>query len=113
MFTSSESIEKGLMWNPKPLSSSNVVALFVLQGAPQYASMWMKNTPTALDMIFIRDDLTVAFIHRNARPFDEHLIKSPERVAYVIEALVGYVDQQKIAIGDRVQFSSARSFTVS
>lgn len=77
--------------------------------------MWMKNTPTALDMIFIRKDKTVAFIHKNARPYDERTIMSPEKVSYVVEALTGYVDSNNIKVDDHVQFSSYinNSFTVA
>lgn len=105
MFVTSEQIEKGLMYDRDPLSSADVVALFAFE-TPRYAGMWMKNTPRALDMIFIRDDMTISYIHKNARPYDEKTIKGPEKVRYVVEALAGYVDAKKLQVDDKVMFSS-------
>ncbi|MDM3766480.1 DUF192 domain-containing protein, partial [Proteus mirabilis] len=34
-------------------------------GAPKEASFWMKNTPTPLDIVFIRADGTIATIAEN------------------------------------------------
>jgi uncharacterized membrane protein (UPF0127 family) len=114
LFVTSEQIQKGLMFDTRPLSSEDVVALFVLEN-PRFAAMWMKNTPTALDMIFIDENKMIAHIHKNAQPFNEKLIKSPIKVLFVVEALAGYVDRKKLKVGDQVQFSSYKvnSFTIA
>lgn len=98
------------MFDMNPFHSPDVVALFIFN-KPLLAQMWMRNTPRALDMIFIRANHTVACVHRNAVPYDERAIRCEEPVLYVVEALAGYVDSKKIGVGDRVMFSS--SFTIA
>lgn len=73
-------------------------------GAPREASFWMKNTPTALDIIFIRPDGTIARIAR-AEPFDESPVASGEPVAAVLEIVAGRAEALGIAEGDRVRFT--------
>ena len=41
-------------------------------GVPQAANFWMHNTPSPLDIIFIRPDGTIATIAENTTPFFRH-----------------------------------------
>ncbi len=50
-------------------------------GAPREASFWMKNTPSSLDIIFIRPDGTIAAIAENAVPHDEQPLNRASRSA--------------------------------
>jgi uncharacterized protein len=71
-------------------------------GAPRVASFWMKNTPSPLDILFIRADGTIATIAENAVPFDETPIPSNEPVAAVLEIRGGRSLDLGIAEGDKV-----------
>ncbi|TPG13090.1 DUF192 domain-containing protein [Sphingomonas oligophenolica] len=71
-------------------------------GAPQDANFWMKNTPTPLDILFIRADGTIARIAENTIPFSETPIPSGEPVAAVLELVGGRAAALGIAEGDTV-----------
>jgi hypothetical protein len=74
-------------------------------GAPKEASFWMKNTPSPLDIIFIRADGTIARIAENAIPEDETEIKSGEPVGAVLELAGGRSSALGIAEGDKVTWT--------
>lgn len=113
LFKHEDEIRNGLMFDENPFDSPDVVALFVFP-TPKTSAMWMRNTPRALDMIFIREDHTVACLHENALPYDERRIECGELVLYVVEALTGYIHRKRMKVGDKVIFSSyiRNSFTV-
>lgn len=73
-------------------------------GPPREASFWMKNTPTPLDIIFIRADGTIATIAENTVPFSEAPVPSGEPVAAVLEILGGRAAELGIAEGDKVSW---------
>ncbi|HET9510841.1 MAG TPA: DUF192 domain-containing protein [Sphingomonas sp.] len=72
-------------------------------GPPREASFWMENTPTPLDIIFVRPDGTIARIAENTVPFDKTPIPSGEPVSAVLEILGGRAAELGIAEGDRVE----------
>lgn len=74
-------------------------------GPPRDANFWMKNTPSPLDIIFIRADGTIAHIAENAVPFDESPIPSGEPIGAVLEINGGKAGELGIAEGDRVTWS--------
>ena len=65
----------------------------------------MKNTPSALDIIFIRADGTIAHIAENAVPFDETPLSSGEPVGAVLEIKGGRAAALGIAEGDKVSWA--------
>jgi uncharacterized membrane protein (UPF0127 family) len=71
-------------------------------GPPREASFWMKNTPTPLDILFIRTDGTIATIAENTVPFSEAQVRSREPVAAVLELVGGRAAELGIAEGDKV-----------
>jgi uncharacterized membrane protein (UPF0127 family) len=71
-------------------------------GPPRVANFWMKNTPSPLDIIFIRADGTIAHIAENAIPFSEAPIPSGEPIAAVLEIKGGRSLDLGIAEGDTV-----------
>lgn len=71
-------------------------------GAPREASFWMHNTPSPLDIVFIRRDGTIARITENAVPQSDIPIPSGEPVAAVLELRGGRVLDLGIAEGDKV-----------
>lgn len=72
-------------------------------GPPREASFWMENTPTPLDILFIRPDGTIARIAENTVPFDKTPIPSGEPVSAVLEILGGRAAELGIAEGDKVE----------
>ncbi len=71
-------------------------------GAPRVANFWMKNTPSPLDIAFIRPDGTIARIAENAVPFDETPLSSGEPIAAVLELRGGRAAELGIAEGQKV-----------
>ena len=74
-------------------------------GGPKEASFWMKNTPSPLDIIFIRADGTIATIAENTVPFSETPIPSGEPVGAVLEINGGRSAELGIAEGDKVTWT--------
>lgn len=74
-------------------------------GGPREASFWMKNTPTPLDILFIRADGTVATIVENTVPFSETPILSREPVSAVLELVGGRAAELGIAEGDTITWA--------
>lgn len=67
-----------------------------------YASMWMKNTPLSLDMLFIREDGTISNIVPETIPFSRKTIVSWEPVRFVLELRGGTTERLGIEAGDFV-----------
>ncbi len=94
---------QGLM-NRKTLPDQSGMLFIFPQPVP--AAFWMKNTYIALDMLFIRQDGTIAHIHPNAVPLDETPIKSPEAVIAVLELRGGQAEALNITPNDRIVLTS-------
>ena len=77
-------------------------------GAPRLASFWMKNTPSALDILFLRADHSIAHIAENAVPFSEAQIPSGEPAAAVLEIPGGRAAELGIAEGDKASWPGAK-----
>ncbi|MDF7775925.1 DUF192 domain-containing protein [Sphingomonas sp. AOB5] len=73
-------------------------------GPPREASFWMQNTPSPLDIIFIRPDGTIARIAENTIPLSEDRIMSGEPVSAVFEINGGRAAELGIAAGDKVSW---------
>ena len=78
-------------------------------GPPREANFWMKNTPSPLDIVFIRADGTIARIAENAVPQSETPIPSGEPVAAVLELRGGRALDLGISEGDRVTWTGQPS----
>ncbi|WP_229428737.1 DUF192 domain-containing protein [Microvirga pudoricolor] len=66
-------------------------------------SMWMQNTYLPLDMLFIRQDGTIARIAANTEPLSTRTISSGEPVLSVLELNAGTSARLGIKAGDRVE----------
>lgn len=66
------------------------------------AFFWMKDTPLALDMIFINKTGKVSKIVRSAQPNSTNIISSDKPVRMVLEFAAGTADELGITEGDRV-----------
>lgn len=71
--------------------------------------MWMKNTILPLDMIFIREDGTIASIAENTVPFSEEIVASEGPVRLVLELNAGASSRFNIKNENRLVHSSISS----
>jgi uncharacterized membrane protein (UPF0127 family) len=65
-------------------------------------SMWMKNTPLSLDMIFSDDKGVVLYVARNTVPYSEEIITPGMPVYAVFEVKAGTAYRLNIKPGDRL-----------
>lgn len=65
-------------------------------------SMWMKNTPLSLDMIFSDDKGRVVYVARNTVPYSEDIISPGVPVYAVFEVKAGTAHRLKVKPGDRL-----------
>ena len=102
--------ERGLMFRTDiPADGGMIFAPYPAEGGgPREASFWMKNTPSPLDIIFIRPDGTIARIAENTIPFSEDQVKSGEPVSAVLEINGGKAGELGIAPGDKVTWPGQR-----
>lgn len=96
--------QRGLMYRPSiPADGGMLFAPYPPDGGPpKPASFWMKNTPSALDILFIRPDGTVATIAEDTIPYSEIPVGSGEPVSAVLELGGGRAAELGIAAGDKV-----------
>ena len=66
----------------------------------QETAMWMKNTPSPLDILFIDNNGKILWIAENAKPFDERAISSHFPVRAALEIKGGQVAARGIKLGD-------------
>jgi len=71
---------------------------------PRVAGFWMRNTLIPLDMIFIREDGTIARIAAGTTPLSEETVSAGEPVIAVLEIRGGRSAELGIATGDRVSW---------
>lgn len=103
--TTSAQQERGLMFRTNiPQDGGMLFAPYPADGPPREARFWMKNTPTALDIVFIRGDGTIARIAENAVPFSEETLVSGEPVSAVLELNAGVSARLGIKAGDKVHW---------
>jgi uncharacterized protein len=91
----------GLMNRASLAEDAGMIFLFPKMDA---LSFWMKNTLIPLDMIFIRDDFSIAGIVENAEPLtlDPRGVGVPSQ--YVLEVNGGAAARHGIKAGSRVRF---------
>ena len=78
--------------------------MLLLNEKPQRMNIWMKNTFIPLDIIYIDRDGYIVRIVENARTESTSVMPSGGKVMAVLELNAGQVQQQEIAIGDRVTY---------
>ncbi len=80
--------------------------MLFLYAAPSVASMWMKDTYVALDMLFIDRSGIITRIAEHTEPLSEDTIHSPGPVQAVLELAAGTASRLGIAPGDRVRHAA-------
>lgn len=94
--------ERGLMYRTDLKDDEGMLFLFP---AARKAGMWMANTPTSLDMLFIDAHGRVTEIVENTVPFSHEEIRSSQSVKGVLELKGGVAKQVGIEKGNVVVHS--------
>ncbi len=95
-----EERERGLMFRTD--LKDNSAMLFVFDQS-RLISMWMENTPSALDMLFLNQSGRITTIHENAVPFSRDVISSGGPVKFTVEVKAGTVQRLGLRVGDKVR----------
>jgi uncharacterized membrane protein (UPF0127 family) len=93
--------EMGLMYRRELADDHGMLFIFPNDSV---LTFWMKNTPIALDMIFIGADRRIVGIVREAAPFtlDPRSVDAASR--YVLEIKGGLAQKRGVEVGDRLRF---------
>ncbi|SEL22902.1 hypothetical protein SAMN04488008_103185 [Maribacter orientalis] len=94
--------QTGLMYRKG--MKNNQAMLFIFPDEAIH-SFYMKNTEFSLDIIYIKEDMTIASMQENAQPFNEASLSSMAPIKYVLEINGGLAETLGISIGDRISFS--------
>lgn len=96
-------IQRGLMYR-KHLPPDRGMLFIFPDERPR--SFWMKNTLIPLDMIFVRDDLTVTNVVERAEPLTLDSRRSTEPARYVIEVNGGWAAAHGVGAGTSLRFEN-------
>lgn len=93
--------ETGLMYRKG--MEENQGMLFIFEDMSLH-NFYMKNTEFPLDIIYIKDNMTIASFQENAQPLDEKSLPSKVPVQYVLELNAGLVQKWGLKVGDSIAF---------
>lgn len=101
-------LERGLMWR-KHLDPD--AGMLFLMGETKIHTFWMRNTYVPLDIIFIKDDLTIAGVAADAVPQTENLRSVDTPSSYVLEVNAGWAKKRGIGAGTKVEFVRVKGYS--
>ena len=90
----------GLMFRPSVPADGGMLFDW---GTPRDSSMWMRNTISPLDMVFINADGTVRRLAEDTVPGSLAVIESHGPVRATLELAAGTAKRLDIRVGDKVQ----------
>lgn len=90
----------GLMWRPEVKPDEGMLFDW---GQPRESAMWMRNTITSLDMVFITADGRVLRVAERTVPRSLATISSGGPVRATLELAAGTAERLGIRVGDRVE----------
>jgi uncharacterized membrane protein (UPF0127 family) len=108
MALSGEQQMTGLMFRPSVPPNEGMLFDW---GASRESAMWMRNTITSLDMVFINQDGTIRRIAERTVPQSLATIPSNGPVRATLELAAGTAERLGLRVGDRVEnriFGTAR-----
>lgn len=100
MAMTSEETQRGLMFRTTMPQDEGMLFDF---RRDEIVTMWMRNTPLPLDMIFIDGQGVVRHVAERTTPFSEAVISSRFPVRSVLEVNAGTARRIGLRAGDRVQ----------
>lgn len=89
----------GLMFRPEVAPAEGMLFDW---GQPRESSMWMRNTITSLDMVFITADGRIQRIAERTTPYSLAPINSGGPVRGTLELAAGTAERLNLRVGDRV-----------
>ena len=89
----------GLMFRPSVPADGGMLFDW---GSERPSQMWMRNTISSLDMLFIRADGTIRTIAERTTPLSLATIDSRGPVRATLELAAGTAERLDIRVGDRV-----------
>jgi uncharacterized membrane protein (UPF0127 family) len=75
--------------------------MLLLHQTPKRMVLWMKNTPSALDVAFIDSNWNIVGLTQ-MQPFSEDLHESPGQVLGALEMPLGWFAKANIAVGQQL-----------
>ena len=75
--------------------------MLLLHQTPKAMVLWMKNTPSALDVAFIDANWTIVGMTQ-MKPFSEELHESPGPVLGALEMPLGWFAKSKVQLGQKL-----------
>ena len=90
---------RGLMFRESLADHAGMLFVF---DRPSVWTMWMKNTPLSLDMLFLDPDGIIQRIEHDTIPESTTSIVSPPNTLYVLELRAGVARKLGIRAEDRV-----------
>ena len=91
--------ETGLMFRPTVPADGGMLFDW---GQEQQSQMWMKNTISSLDMLFIASDGTIRHIAERTTPRSLAVIDGGFAVRATLELAAGTAERLDIRVGDKV-----------
>jgi uncharacterized membrane protein (UPF0127 family) len=98
-----QQLQQGLMHRTSLDANAGMLFVFPRE---ERESFWMKNTPIALDIIFITADLRVLEIYRSVPPCAGYLCPfytSSAPIKYALEVNAGFSERNGVKAGDEVR----------
>lgn len=95
-----EELARGLMWREKLAGDAGMLFVFPDQ---TMRSFWMKNTPVALDIIYIDRNGRVVSVAEDTVPYSTAPIPSRGPAKYVLEVAAGFARRHGVRPGQRVE----------
>jgi len=89
----------GLMFRPEVKDDEGMLFDW---GSPRESSMWMRNTISSLDMVFIAEDGRIHRIAERTVPQSLATVSSNGAVRATLELAAGVTERMNIRVGDRV-----------
>ncbi len=96
---------RGLMWRTELAEGTGMLFIFDRDDS---LSFWMKNTLIALDMIFVRSDLTIVGIVARAEPRTLSARSPGAESKYVLEVPSGWSEKIGLKPGLKVSIEGAQ-----
>jgi uncharacterized protein len=91
--------EIGLMYRQEVPKNQGMLFDF---GLSREVTMWMRNTPSSLDILFVNDKGVIITIAENTVPFSSNIIASRGLTRFALELAAGSAVVRGIKVGDRV-----------